>query len=462
MTTLDLVLTVLACAAPLASVSGVFPFAIAFGGGWAPVAFFGAMVILALFATGIATMSKLVPNPGAFYAYITVGIGKSAGLGGAFLAIFAYWLITAASYAFLGSATQQLVHGSWGGPDIPWYVYTFAGLAIVTVLAYHNVAISAKVLSVVMMLEVLIIVIFDVAVGVQADKGAVSLPGLFGGALAPSDFPIAIVYALLCFIGFESTAIFREEARNPEKTVPRAMLLAVLTIGIFYVTSSFMLILAFGPEEALRMALNEPATMFPTALSTFVGPVASDIMSVLLVTSVFASLIALQNMLGRYMYSMGNDGVLPSQLGAAHPKHGSPYKAAIVTGLMIAALALVFFVDPSDPMKLYGQMVGAGTWALILLMVVAAAAVVIFFVRTPQPGTSAFKTKVAPILSFIGLALIIYFTTANLSLFTGLEGALAIGFIVVTVLVFTAGCLAAQRFRTKRPDVYARIGRQQG
>ncbi|MCV7063790.1 hypothetical protein H7I76_32770, partial [Mycolicibacterium vaccae] len=57
-------------------------------------------------------MSKFVPNPGAFYAYVTAGLGKHAGLGGAFLAIFAYWLIATATYAFLGSATgRQLARG---------------------------------------------------------------------------------------------------------------------------------------------------------------------------------------------------------------------------------------------------------------------------------------------------------------------------------------------------------------
>ncbi|BCI52288.1 putative amino acid permease [Mycolicibacterium litorale] len=459
MGTAALVFTVLAVAAPLASVNGLGPIVIGFAGTSAPTAFLIATGVLLAFAAGLATMSRYVPNPGAFYAYVTSGLGRPAGLGGAFLAVFAYWLMTTASYAYLGSATNQLITG-FGGPEIPWYWYQIAGWALVGVIGYLNVELSAKVLTVVMVLEVLIVIIFDAAVAIRGGTEGSALPLPRTEVFSSGSIGIAVLFCVLCFIGFESTAIFREEAKDPEKTVPRAMYLSVLLIGVFYAVSVAFTIIAYG-DQADSVAADNAAGMFGEALGTYVAPVFMDICAILLVNSVFASQIALQNMLSRYLYSLGNDGVLPRALGKAHATHRSPYRASLVVTAMVAVLALPFMFTTDDPMALYGKMVGVGTYAITVLMLLASVAVLVYFRRNPHHQASPLKTTVAPVIAILGFSAVVYLATTNIDLISGVTGGLAVAVVTLTFATVVAGVVLASVYRAKRPEVYRRIGRQE-
>jgi amino acid transporter len=459
MGTAALVLTVLAVGAPLGSVSGVFPVVIGFGGSAAPIAYLVATAILLAFAAGLATMSRFVPNPGAFYAYVTSGLGKHVGLGGAFLAVFAYWLIATATYAFLGSAANRLVV-SFGGPDIAWYWWQVIGWIIVGFVGYRNVELSAKVLTVAMLLEVAIVVVFDISILARGGAEGLGLSLIESGVFTLGNMGIAVLFSVLCFIGFESTAIFREEAKDPAKTVPRAMYLSVLLVGIFYAISIALMILAYGQGNAQDVAAGNPAGMFDEALGTYAAPIFTDVCAVLVVNSVLASVIALTNMLSRYLYALGNDGVLPRGLGQAHPKHHSPYRASLVVTAMIGMLGAPFIFITSEPMVFYANMVGVGIYALTVLMTLASVAVLVFFRRNPQPSTSWVKTTVAPMISIISFAVVVYLATTNMDLISGLTGGLAVALVVLTYLVVAAGVAAAAIYRKTKPDTFHRIGRQ--
>ncbi|WP_036436082.1 APC family permease [Mycobacterium sp. URHB0044] len=459
MGTAALVFTVLACAAPLASASGVFPIVVSFAGSAAPLAYLIATGILLCFAVGLATMSRFVPNPGAFYAYVTSGLGRHAGLGGAFLAVFAYWLMSTASYAFLGSATNRLILG-FGGPEIAWYWWQIIGWALVGVIGYRNVELSAKVLTAAMVLEVGIVLILDVGIAARNGADGLQAPVMQSEVFTSGSLAIGVLFCVLCFIGFESTAIFREEAKDPEKTVPRAMYLSVLLIGVFYAISVALIVLAYGQDNAQTVATDNAEGMFSDALGMFVAPVFVDICAVLLVNSVFASQISLQNMLSRYLFSLGRDGVLPEALGVAHPKHHSPYRASLVVTAMIGLLAFPFMFLASEPMSFYGKMIGVGTYAIAVLMLLASIAVLVYFRRNPQPEISSIKTTVAPVVAILGFSGVLYLATEHIDLISGLSGGLAVTVIVLTYLVAGAGAVLAAIYRKTKPDVYRRIGRQ--
>jgi amino acid transporter len=458
MGTVALIFTVLACAAPLACVSGVFPTVVGFGGPYAPVAYAIATVILLFFAIGLATMSRHVPNPGAFYAYVTSGLGRPAGLGGAFLAVLAYLLITTASFAFLGSSVDVLVT-EFGGPHIAWGWYSLVGVLLTGALGYLNVEFSAKVLSIAMALEVLIVVAFDLIVGVRGTAHDLEAPSV-EYVFSAGNMSLAVLFCVLCFIGFESTAIFREEAKDPEKTVPRAMYLSVLLIGVFYIIGIVTLSYAYGGDRAFGAATENPVGMFLDALGHYLGPVSLQITAILLVNSVFASLVALQNMLSRYLYALGNDGVLPKTLGRAHPRHHSPYIASMVVTAAILLLGFPFALTQEEPMVFYAKMVGVGTYSIVILMLLASVAVFAYFRRNRDTDGSAFKTVIAPGLACVGFVGVVYLASTNFTMMTGLEGTLANALVTLVFAVFVFGAVLAVVFRKNRPEVYQRIGRQ--
>ncbi len=124
--TAGVVFMVVAAAAPLTVIGGNMPLAMGLGNGaGAPVGFIIAAVVLLLFSIGFVTMTPHVPEAGAFFSYVTLGLGKRPGTGIAVVALIAYTAIQVGIYGYIGWAIGDTVH-FYGGPEIPWAVYSFA------------------------------------------------------------------------------------------------------------------------------------------------------------------------------------------------------------------------------------------------------------------------------------------------------------------------------------------------
>jgi len=454
---IELVFTVLAWSAPIMVVSAVIPYLIGFGGTGAPLAFVIAMAILLVFSVGYTAMTRYVDNPGAFYAYITAGIGRLPGLGASFLAIVGYLFMATATYIFIGNSLGALLE-MMGAPAIPWYLYSFAVLVITGVLGYFRIDLSAKVLSVVMVCEIAIVLIFDGAVVGKGGPEGIPLSSFTWGALVSGSAGVAVLFAALSFGGFEATAIFREETKNPRKTVPRATYLAVGAIGVFYIAATWLLIAAFGPTQAGQAAATDPTGMFSASVQQFVGTWAKDVVTVLVVTSAFAALLSVQNIVSRYCFSLGVDRVLPARLGKVHARHGSPYISSVTVSLVLFVILLAFSgIDSPD--LWYAQLAGTGGFAIMVLMTLTSIAVIAFFRRRRDIRDST-RWHIAPLLSALGMGAVLYLAITNFTTLTGGSKTEAVAEQAIVWGVFAAGMVLALVYRRKRPGVYARIGRQ--
>lgn len=457
---LELMLTVLAFSAPLTVVAAFAVFVLTYNSS-APIAFAIAVVLLLLFSVGYTTMTRYLPNPGAFYAYITAGLGRHMGLGSSFLAMFGYVAMALGTVAFFGTIATTLVSDTFYGPSIPWYIYSLLCVAIVGVLGYFRIDLSAKVLSVVMGFEILIVVIFNAAVLFNGGPEGRSLEPFSVTGFASGEIGLAVLFAATCFLGFEATAIFREETKNPDKTVPRATYGAVLFIGIFYLVSIWLLIVAYGPSQAQNVALEDYAGMFPNAVTSYVGVWATDTVRVLLCSSIFACLLSVQNILSRYSYSLGVDHVLPGALGRVHPEHGSPYVSSIaVSGVLLAVLGCLAAAG-ADPLALYSSLAGTGGFAVLVLMFLTGVSALVFFrKRTDITDRRVFQMFIAPMLSAVSMATVLYLAIANFTSMTGGSTTQAILLQVVLWSTFVLGIVLAAVYRVRRPATYLRIGRQ--
>lgn len=456
----ELVLTVLAFSAPIVVVSAFIPLVIGYGGSAAPMAFVVAMVLLLLFAVGFTTATRYLPNPGAFYAYITAGLGRTVGLGSSFLAIAGYFLMAVGTYAFFGIASKAVVEPIFHGPELPWQLYSFACLALVGTFGYFRIDLSAKVLSVAMIAECLMVAIFDAGVLIKGGPEGRSFAFMDFGGISAGSLGVAVLFAATCFLGFEATAIFREETKDPRRTVTRATYAAVTFIGLFYIVAAWLIIAAYGAKDATELAATDPTGMFPSAVQHFVGVWASDVVSVLVMTSAFAAVLAVQNIMSRYCYSLGVDSVLPSVLGRVHPTHGSPYVSSLtVTGLLAVAVLLV---SGRDPAVTYGQLCGTGGFAVLVLMFLTGIAVVVFFRQRPHINDSTpWHTVVAPLLGTAAFGVVLYLAVTNFTTMTGGSMTVAVILQLVVWSVFLAGIVLARIYRSRRPNTYTKIGRQQ-
>lgn len=457
---LELMLTVLAFSAPLTVVAAFAVFVLTYNSS-APIVFAIAVVLLLLFAVGYTTMTRYLPNPGAFYAYITAGLGRHLGLGSSFLAMFGYVAMGVGTVAFFGTIASTLVSDTFYGPSLPWYVYSLLCVGTVGLLGYFRIDLSVKVLSVVMGLEILIVVIFNAAVLIKGGPEGRSLQPFSISGFTSGEIGLAVLFAATCFLGFEATAIFREETKNPDVTVPRATYGAVLFIGVFYLVSIWLLIVAYGPSQAQTVAINDYSGMFPNAVTSYVGLWATDVVRVLLCSSIFACLLSVQNILARYSYSLGVDGVLPQALGRVHPKHGSPYISSAAVSSVLILMLVGLALAGADPLKLYSSLAGTGGFAVLVLMFLTGVSALVFFrKRTDITDRRPFHMFIAPLLSAISMATVIYLAITHFTSMTGGSITQAILLQVAVWATFLIGIVLAAVYRVWRPATYLKIGRQ--
>ncbi|MFF4018285.1 APC family permease [Streptomyces sp. NPDC001843] len=455
----DIVFFVVAAAAPLTVMAAVAPLAILFGGIGAPVAYLAVGVLLVLFAVGFTAMTPYIRNAGAFYSYIARGLGRPAGLGAALLAVFSYNALQIGLFGAFGFFAASTVDDLLG-VDLPWTVYAFAGIAVVWFLGFRSVNLGAKVLAALLIAETAILLLLAVAV---LAKGGAS--GLTFDSFAPSNFlasgmsgPLGLAAA--AFIGFEATAIYREEARDPDRTVPRATYLAVGFLALFYAFITWVIVQAFGSAQAVGVAAKNPPEMFFTAMTQYVGGWATDVQRVLIVTSLLAALLAFHNAITRYVYALSAEHAFPAALGRVHPRHGSPWVAGVAQSVLAVVVVAVFALIGVHPYNEFFLWVNTpGVVGILVLQALAGFAVVAFFRRNPAAhGEGPLRTLIAPAAAGVLLVAATVLVCRRLDLFTGAGPAVNWSLVALTPAVFLVGVALAVRLRRVRPDVYAKLG----
>ena len=424
----SIVFFVVAAAAPLVGMTGALPPAIALGNGAAaPGAYLAVGITLLLFSVGYAAMSHRVTNAGAFFAYVGHGLGHRWGLASAFVSILAYLTIQLSIYGFFGG----LLAGQVGG--LPWWGWTAVAWALVTLLSLCQVDVGAKVLGALMLLELLCLVTLSVAIlgngGPEGWKLSASFSpqAIMAGGLTGSA-GIALAFAFASFIGFEATAIYGEESKDPKTAVPRATYLSVCVITLLFGMTSFAVVTGFGASKVVDQALAlstvdkvplaDPAAVLFALATQYVGGWMAKAMSVLVMSSLFAGLLAFQNSASRYFFALSRAGVLPAALSRVNGQ-GAPRNAALLTSVVAGLVILTFAVAHLDPvLNMFFWFSGVAVVAIVFMEILVCMAVVAFFGR--EPGTEGvFVSKVAPLLAALGLVLGEYLLMSRFGLLSG-------------------------------------------
>ncbi|MEU7581179.1 APC family permease [Streptomyces sp. NPDC041068] len=454
----DLVFFVVAAAAPLTVMAGVAPLAIGMAGKAAPLGYLMSGLLLIVFAAGFTAMSRFVRNAGAFYAYIGRGLGRPTGAGSAYVALFSYNAIQVGMLAAFGWFAETGVQDLTGA-HVPWYVWALGGLVAIGVLGYLKVTLSAKVLGVALVLEVLVLLVFEA--GVLAHGGGPR--GLDLGTLSPVHLGASgvggmFVLAIGAFIGFEATAIYAEEARRPERTVPRATYIAVAFLALFYTFTVWMIINAYGSDRAQAVASGEGgADMVFAATERLTGAWVADCMHVLIITSAFAAALAFHNGAARYFYALGREGLLHARLGTVSARTRAPVVAVVAQSGIALAVLVVTMISGADPYTVtFLWSSGSGILGVMLMQALAALAVYGFF-RRDRRGVPAWRVVAAPLLACAGLAVMIVLVCANLDLLTGASAGVNAALIAPLPLLFLVGVGVALRIRRRDAAAYERL-----
>ncbi len=322
-------------------------------GTWLAYAFGTVMLLFVVFC--LNKFARRSAAPGAMYTYTTRGLGASAGVFSGFTLIWSYLFIGVAGLTGFTIFAQQFLSAVGFKGTVP-PVFLFALSALVCwYIAYRDIRLSSlltlvlEALSVACILSLAAIVLFSH--GLPIDHAQVTLKGV-----GIHGISLAVVACIFSLVGFESATTLGGEAKNPLRSVPRAVIWSLLLTGLFMVIMSYAEV--FGtrhystPLGSIAAPLNVLAGIYH--VSAFRIPVSLGAM-----ISFFSLSLSCLNAGSRIIYPMGQHLVFPRLLGRAHATNGTPHVAITLYVAIMFLVPAVLEIN-TNPLTTFGD---AGTLA---------------------------------------------------------------------------------------------------
>ncbi|MEU3736261.1 APC family permease [Streptomyces sp. NPDC032198] len=461
-----IVFFVVAASAPLTVAAGGIPQSLGVTGILGiPLLYLLVGAVLALFSAGYAAMSRRITGAGAFYAYTAQGLGRTAGVGAAFVALLAYNAMQIGIAGLFGATTSQFIESKTGA-DIPWWALVLVCTVVVGALGYRRVDLGVKVLAVLLVLEFGTVLVFDIGMFADAPQSVSATPFTWAAA-TDGALGVALCCVFAAYMGFESAALYSEECRDPRRTVARATYIAVGLIGVFYAATAWAMISGAGTGQATKVAAEQGPEMlfFLSDRGSGLGSAFSDFAQLFLITSLLAALLSFHNAVARYVRSLGREGVLPRGLGALHPRHRSPHRGSLLQTALSVVVIGVFALAGRDPvMDVFTWLTNLGALGVILLLLATSASVIAYFARHRELTEPLWNRLVAPLLSGLALAVFFWLALTNFSVQLGVSSGNPLRWILPCLILAAgaAGVVWGLWLRRARPETYAGIGTGSG
>ncbi|MFF0268484.1 APC family permease [Kribbella sp. NPDC004536] len=378
-------------------------FSTPFSGAATPFVYLLCLVAILITATGIMEMSARLPSAGAFYTYVSQGIGPRAGFVTGGLMFVAYALLPPAEIGLIGSYLQATLKSEFG-ISLPWWLIGLVPAVAMTVLAFGGIQSSLRTALVFFTAEVIVVV--TLAVIVVARGGA---DGLSAAPLTPGASPHGVsglvtgfVFAALSFVGFEAAATLGEEVRQPARNVPKAIALSVICVGVLYVFCIWAEVIGVGTQAANK--LDGTSTPWNDLASTY-APWMKLLVVLAAASSMFAVMVNSNNGIVRILAVMGREGMLPKLFAHIHPRHKTPTNAVLVQGVFSVVIAFVVgsiaggLGNPVGGSNVYGYLGFLLTLGILPVYVLTNVAVIRFF--RARREFSVLRHGVLPVLAIL-------------------------------------------------------------
>ncbi|GAA5040779.1 APC family permease [Thermocatellispora tengchongensis] len=437
-----MVFMVIAATAPLTAMASNMSLSLGFGVGAGSVGLLlltGAL--LAVFAVGYVVLTRYVTNAGAYYAFIGFGLGRETGAAAAFVATLAYNLAAGGMIAATGYFADIAVT-SYLGVDLPWYAYGAVALVITFFLGLRGVEMAQRVTSVISVAQFGIILLLGLAILVGR-PGGWSLSVLSPGEMFSGNVAMTLVFCLLCFGGFEATAIYGEEAHAPRRAIRVATYLGLALLVVVFAFSTWSLAAAYGDVKSA--AGEDPGSLVFRAANLYLGEWSGPLFSALVAFSFLAAAVAFHNMSTRYMFALGRARLLPVFLARVHDRHGTPYLSTYVQVAITLVMLVPFAASGADPIvNLFPAVSGITSLSLLTLMLGCCVSVAVAALRG-KVTERWWETVLAPAVAGSGVLAITVIVVANYQAVTGSDSPLVALMPALPVLAALYGVLVSRR-----------------
>lgn len=416
------------------------------------LAFLIGTVICVLIAMVIADYARELPSAGSFYTYLTKSFGPKTGFVTGVLLFGAYVLLFPFQLSFFGFYMHGLFSADFS-VNVPWQIFAIAIIALSTTLAVLGVRYSLHAGLIGLTFEVTVFTIFAILVIAKGGAQGQSIHVL-DPSQAPKGFGaglmIACVYTIFAFVGFESAATLGEEAKDPKRTIPRAVMVSTVLLGAFLCIVTYAEIIGFGASKAgMNQLINDPAA-FNTLAHRYGNTFLAGLMDVAVVSSFCALNIVTVNAVARMLFAMGRDRMLPRAFGQLNSRQ-APWFAAIAAAAVGIAASLIFGMR-------YGPEVYASwsayfaTLFFIGAYILLCVGVIRFNMKRHAQRFNVLRHAAVPIVGLAGIGLVLYGNVHPL------PPSPLRWFIPATIAVIVVAWAAARRLEKVDPARVARAG----
>jgi amino acid transporter len=389
--------------APGAAIAASIPAGVAFAGGSLPLAVVFALIACLFCAWSIGLLARELPAAGSLATYAARGIHPAVGFLVAWGYVLVGWLIPPLVLLQLGFTTASTINGEWSSyPANLWWPWAILGAIIILAAGYYGVRTSTRLGTILGLFEIgvfLVLAIFLVVHAGSHNTGSVftakyTTPGFHGitGVIAGS------VFTILAFGGFEGAAPLAEEARNPRRTIQRAVLLSTLLIGALYVFTTYAVDVAFGPAGFHAFTVGTTSASWVGIARSLYG-IFWFFVFLAIVNSTIANANAGVNVSSRTAYAMGRVRAFPGFLARVNAKHHSPVPAILVAFVLTIAITLGLGLGYGPTMAF--SMVGTGiVIPLVAIYILMNVACIGYFARK-RTGFNVLGHLIIPLLGIV-------------------------------------------------------------
>src|SRR5215212_1966361 len=346
----------------------------------APLAYALAFVIVLTLGISLTQLAKHLPSAGGYYTYVSRTVHPRAG----FLTAWLFFLYdptgAAINLAFMGFFFEGTMKSEYG-LNFPWWLFFVIGGAFISLLVYRGIEISARTMVVLASLELALVVALALTGLLSPGNAGINLSSYNPAESKDlSGLYLGVVFSIFAFTGFESVAPLAEETENPRHNLPRAIIIAILIMGAFYIFTSWALLVGWGTNNLNAFANTAENPVF--LLAHRLWGAAWIIVFLAVINSILAVSIATTNAATRVFFAMGRSGVLPEWLSRVHPVHRTPSNAILLQTFITFALGLGLALGPDQEFFLMGVAITLG-----LIFVYSMGNVGVFrFYRAEQPA----------------------------------------------------------------------------
>jgi putrescine importer len=353
-------------------------------------------------AYSYAVLSGRMPSSGSAYKWTAHLINPRLGIFIGLCASLYYAVVIPYTLPALGLLGTDLTRSS---SRLLFGIILFGSLLLAIPIIYRGIAVSVETSYLLVGLEVAILAVIAVVAWISSGHHASLAPIDPGGIPSTSALVPALVLGVLSFTGYDAISTVAEETRTPRKLIPRATILAVVLVAVFWALMSLLLSNTLSPAEYNKVADGGGFPLAAAAEEAF-GSAGRTIIDIMGLEASFALLVAATVGSTRVLFAMGRDGVLDRRLGRTHPRYRVPWTAITVV--------VVFAVLTDTLVSMYqGLNYGSALWLSNLIVFFALITYVainicnpVYFLKHARDEFSWFKNAVVPVC---GIGVTLYF-----------------------------------------------------